>query len=183
MSNRKIHVYSEEEKKFLLSVIPGNTSEEIVAEYNKRFSEPITKERLKAFKNNNKICSLPPGKYRNPKPIGHEYIKDGYVFVKTEETPRGGQWNYKQKHRVLWEAENGPVPAGHILMFLDGDRQNCDLGNLELVTREELGIMIKMNLRSEFAEITKTGILIARVISAMEKKRRNGRSQWKKRKR
>lgn len=170
-----------------MSFIPGHTSEEIVAEYNNRFSEPITKERLKAFKRNNKIHPGLPCGYRkgnkpeNTKPIGHEYIKDGYVMVKTEETPYGS--NYKPKHRVLWEAANGPVPEGCILMFLDANKQNCALENIELVTRKELGIMIRLNLRSEFAEITKTGILIARVIAAMEKKRKNGRSQWKKRKR
>lgn len=169
-----------------MSFIPGHTSEEIIAEYNKRFREPITRPRLKGYMSTHKIHPGLPYGYRkgkkpeNTKPIGHEYIKDGYVMVKTEETPYGS--NYKPKHRVLWEEANGPVPEGCILMFLDGNKQNCALENIELVTREELGIMIRLNLRSEFAEITKTGILIARVIAAMEKKRRNG-SQWKKRKR
>ncbi len=165
-----------------MSFIPGHTSEEIIAEYNKRFSEPITIPKLNGFKRHHKIHSgLPKG--RNANPIGHECIKNGFIIVKTGDTPKAGYRNYKPKHYVLWEKVNGPVPEGYNLIFLDGNKRNFHLENIELVTKEELGIITRLNLQSEFAEITKTGILIARVIAAMEKKRKNGRSQWKKRKR
>jgi len=38
----------------------------------------------------------------------------------------------------MWEAQNGPVPRGHIVVFKDGNRENLVLDNFELVTRQEL---------------------------------------------
>lgn len=40
-------------------------------------------------------------------------------------------------HLHLWEKENGKVPEGHCLWFIDGDTMNTDLSNLELITRAE----------------------------------------------
>ena len=41
-------------------------------------------------------------------------------------------------HLLVWEAAHGPIPAHHAIIFLDGDKKNITLGNLELVTRTEL---------------------------------------------
>lgn len=38
-----------------------------------------------------------------------------------------------------WERANGPLPVGHCLWFKDRNRQNCELSNLELITRAEMG--------------------------------------------
>ena len=42
------------------------------------------------------------------------------------------------EHRRLWETEHGPIPAGHVVAFKDGDKQNVTLDNLVLMTRAEL---------------------------------------------
>ncbi|MDP2127215.1 MAG: HNH endonuclease signature motif containing protein [Pseudohongiella sp.] len=74
----------------------------------------------------------------NTKPLGHERIcsKDGYILVKiAERNPyTGAATRYKAKHIVVWEAANGPVPPGHAIRFRDGDKLNCDIDNLVLVT-------------------------------------------------
>ena len=63
---------------------------------------------------------------------GHERIsKDGYVEIRV----RLGK--YVLKHNVVWERENGKVPKGYCIWFKDGDRQNIELENLELITRAE----------------------------------------------
>jgi hypothetical protein len=38
----------------------------------------------------------------------------------------------------VWEEANGPIPAGGIVIFRDGNHENFDLSNLELITRERL---------------------------------------------
>ena len=58
------HKYTEEEHKFLKSFIPGHTYKEIVAEYNKRFEEPITESRVKAYMANHKINNGLTGRFR-----------------------------------------------------------------------------------------------------------------------
>jgi hypothetical protein len=71
-------------------------------------------------------------------PIGAERMtKDGYRQRKVnDDMPLLRRW--KMLHVIAWEENNGPAPKGHAIVFRDGDRSNCDISNLELVTRREL---------------------------------------------
>ncbi len=68
-------------------------------------------------------------------PIGAEQIRDGYLWRKV--TDGHGRHDWRQVHVMLWEQNNGPVPAGFILVFRDRNKQNIQLDNLELITRAE----------------------------------------------
>lgn len=196
------HKYTEEEHKFLQSFIPGHTYKEIVAEYNKTFSEPITETRVKGYMNNHKINNGLTGRFKkgnipankgthpptvgrmgetqfkkgnlphNTKPVGYERItKDGYVEVKIKMRPTHPSCNdnFKAKHHIVWEEANGPIPKGYKLTFLDGNKKNCALDNLALITNAEHLQMTRHGLRSEIPQITETGILIARAGVASQK--------------
>jgi HNH endonuclease len=84
--------------------------------------------------------SFKPGqKPHNARAKNHERIcsKDGYVLIRTDEkNPHTGHksW-YRLKHVVVWEKANGKIPKGMNLRFKDGDKTNCELKNLELVSR------------------------------------------------
>lgn len=82
--------------------------------------------------------NMPP----NKKPLWHERIdsRDGYLLMKVpERNPYTGcRTRYKSKHVYKWEQEHGPVPEGHCLLFIDGDKTNIKLENLMLVSRNEL---------------------------------------------
>lgn len=81
---------------------------------------------------------------QNTLPVGTEIMKDdGYLWIKIAEP---NQW--KQKHRINWEAQNGLVPDGYCLLFLDQDRINCEPENLQLITRRELLQLIRNQYRS-----------------------------------
>jgi hypothetical protein len=70
--------------------------------------------------------------------LGHERIsKDGYTEISVDETnPHTGyERRYRLKHVWLWEQANGPVPEGHCLKCLDGDRLNTDPANWEAIPR------------------------------------------------
>lgn len=66
---------------------------------------------------------------------GHERVdqKDGYVIMIVDEPNpwTGAKTRPVQKHRYLWEKKNGPVPEGHRLKCLDGDKTNTDPSNWE----------------------------------------------------
>ncbi|WP_414462920.1 HNH endonuclease [Hyphomicrobium sp. DY-1] len=77
----------------------------------------------------------------NTKYLGHERIsKDGYLEISVDErNPHTGfERRYVLKHKWLWEKQNGPVPEGHALKCLDGDRTNCDPSNWAPVPRNIL---------------------------------------------
>ncbi len=71
-------------------------------------------------------------------PVGSLRINsDGYLQRKVnDDAPFYKRW--RAEHIVVWEAANGPLPAGHAIVFKDGDKMNCDLENLECITRQEL---------------------------------------------
>ena len=69
----------------------------------------------------------------NTKPIGYERLDDnGYVYIKVSMEQK-----MVLKHRYVWEQHNGAVPDGYCICFRDGNRQNCDISNLYLLSREE----------------------------------------------
>ncbi|UOA23625.1 hypothetical protein DSM110277_02054 [Sulfitobacter pontiacus] len=78
----------------------------------------------------------------NHRGAGHERIcpKDGYVIlIVAERNPwTGAETRPVLKHRWLWEKANGPIPNGHVLKCLNGDKTNCDPGNWELVSQSML---------------------------------------------
>lgn len=68
---------------------------------------------------------------KNHRPVGSERVtRDGYMEVKIKE-PR----TWRLKHIVVWEAENGKLPSGHVIRLLDGDKTNCNIGNLLCISR------------------------------------------------
>lgn len=72
------------------------------------------------------------------KPIGSTRIsRDGYLERKVnDDMPMHRRW--RAEHIVLWESTHGPIPAGHALSFVDGNKKNIVLENLALITRAEL---------------------------------------------
>ncbi len=104
---------------------------------------------------------------KNLRSIGSERIcpKDGYVLTKVDiinpHTGFRGHWVHKHVH--IWEKENGPVPDGFVLMFIDGDKLNIDPGNLMLITRVELFRLNKYGYRDAPAELKPSILALAKV--------------------
>lgn len=110
----------------------------------------------------------------NWRPVGSERItKDGYTEIKIAEP---NVWELK--HKVLWEREHGSIPPKHVVIFADGNKENLDINNLMLISREKLLIMNTNELIKKDAELTKTGALIADVlIKARRRKKIDGKDK------
>ena len=103
----------------------------------------------------------------NHRQVGSERVDtDGYVWIKVKEP---NVWY--PKHKVIWEAENGNVPDGYVITFLDGNKENIQLDNLALITMAESLELTRSRLRYDNGELTKTGILITKVKIAGRKLR------------
>lgn len=46
-----------------------------------------------------------------------------------------GKW--EPLHRKVWEDAYGPIPEGMIIVFKDKNQFNCDIENLEMISKEE----------------------------------------------
>lgn len=108
----------------------------------------------------------------NKTPVGTVRVKsDGYLWQKIGE----GSREWRQLSHILWEQANGPIPEGCRLIYKDGNKLNCVLDNLALVTLEENAVMNCAGLRSEVPRHTEIGILIAKVkIAATKRKKKVG---------
>lgn len=103
-------------------------------------------------------------------PIGYCLVDTlGYVRMKVEHP---NVWEYK--HRYLWERENGPVPKDNVLMFRDGNKQNCDLSNLALVKKSERMIMNHYGLNNMPEELFDTAVLLAKIRLKGNERMRDG---------
>ena len=71
-------------------------------------------------------------------PVGTLRVNsDGYLERKiNDDFPIHRRWRYEQI--VVWEAAHGPLPAGHAVVFKDGNKMNVALDNLECISRAEL---------------------------------------------
>ncbi|SOC19583.1 HNH endonuclease [Rhodobacter maris] len=82
-----------------------------------------------------------PSAARNYQPIGTERIShDGYVERKIHDgLPLQSRW--RLVHLLNWEALYGPIPDGMCLKCRDGNRQNTDPTNWEVIERRLLPLL------------------------------------------
>ena len=110
----------------------------------------------------------PGQKPPNTLPIGTEkMLADGYIWVKIDDKPKvPKRVNWVQKHVLLWEQHNGPVPEGCVIKFLDDDRTNITIENLQLITKAQNARLNQSGLHGPDPEMTKLGIMAADLIMA-----------------
>jgi hypothetical protein len=116
----------------------------------------------------------------NTRPMFSERItKDGYIEMKVpERNPHtGAETRFRLKHLWLWEQANGPLPESHAVVFKDGDRQNCDLSNLECVHRRVLQAMNKSFKPSEYPKEVRPSLLAVSQLSVSARQRAKGENQ------
>ena len=195
----KHHVYTQEQIDFIKTAIVGRSYKDVADMFNSHFNQNLTFGQIKGViaRNgftNGRDCRFHKGQTSfnkgrkgwyakgteatrfkkghtpvNHRPVGSERITvDGYIEIKVKE-PR----KWRHKHVVIWESKNGPVPKDHVVIFADGDKQNCDIDNLILITRRKLLELNRKGLIFTDADLTKTGLIIADVhIKLYEKMKR-----------
>ena len=185
--------YTDEMIEFLREVTPGKTYKYITELFNKKFNLDVTAEIIKSLLSRKKICTETRGclykkgsipwnkgkkgymganktsfkkghKPKNWRPIGSERVDaEGYTLIKvSNEGCKHKMWALK--HRIVWEQHHKKkIPRGSVIIFADGDKSNLNIENLICVTRNELKVLNKCKLISSIAELTKTGLNIAKI--------------------
>lgn len=178
----------------------GASAREMVELFTEHFNIHVTKNQMKGVMYRNNISSGKTGRFekghipnskgqkmskeqyekckptmfkkghipKNHREIGSERItKDGYIEIKIKEP---NLWVLK--HRLIYEEHYGKIPAGYSVIFGDGDKLNCNIDNLILVSRSELLLMNRNKLIKKDSSLTKTGLNIAKLLDTMNKKKR-----------
>lgn len=109
----------------------------------------------------------PGQKPPNHKPVGTvRALEDGYLQIKMAEGKR--QW--VQLNRMIWERMNGPIPQGYVIAFIDGDKQNCKLTNLTLMSFKSNALRNSVHrFGKEIAQVYQLQAQISRQINKRER--------------
>lgn len=100
----------------------------------------------------------------------YTHTTDGYLIRKVQE--QGTQRErFEFVHRKVWEEHNGSVPAGKMVSFLDGNKDNCAIENLVLIDKQENLELNRRNLRFSDAEYTRVGLTIAKMRVAVHQRK------------
>ena len=167
-------VFPEHIRKFMAENCKGNRAREMVVLLNDTFGTNYTEKQIAAYYRKHGLKSGVASRYV---PIGTLiFRKDSWYYEKVADGPNPNK-NWKAKHVMVWEEANGPVPEGHMVIFLDGNRRNYQLENLALCPYDVGMEMNHMNLRFDNAQLTKTGMLIAKVnLQARRRQKKRGAS-------
>lgn len=99
--------------------------------------------------------------------IPHNTKKDGEIALRRNKKKKTYYWirispdNWELLHRVLWEKENGPIPKGFNIVFVDGNQMNCEVSNLKLISNAKL--MLKNTIQRYSPELQKSIQLINKI--------------------
>lgn len=163
--------FTEDEQAFIRNNVKGKTVSELTNLFNLAFNKNISENTIKNYKKKNKLRSEINTKFKkgqvphNYKPVGSEFICDGYIYIKTEEP---NKWVLKQ--RFLYESMYGDIPTGYSVIFADKDKNNFNPGNLILVRNKDKLVAKNKHLIFENSELTKSGILLAKLINSISER-------------
>jgi hypothetical protein len=164
-------IFTTKMTQWLSTNVPGKTYNEITPLFNNRFNAVCTPHQIKGRCIYYGIKAGRKGKTNQDCEVGTEKVinkRSGVVYIKiSRKTTKGcskvglpGTW--RQKHFVIWEAVNGPVPKSHIVIFADRNKKNFEIENLLLVSKRELFYMCRHEMLSSNPDLTKTNLLIVR---------------------
>lgn len=197
------HRYSKEEQEFMAEFVPGHSYLEIQEAFTERFGWEISIRQINAYIGNHHLNTGRTGRFEkghssankgkkgqcpsgcektwfekghtpaNHRPVGSERINAyGYIEVKVEEPNK-----WKPKHKVVWEAANGKVPKGYIIIFRDNDKTNTAIGNLMLITHRTHAILNHTGLCEYSGDFKETAIRIAELKAAAHKAKKRSRTK------
>ncbi|MCK3859638.1 HNH endonuclease [Streptococcus suis] len=174
---------TDEQHDYFVKIQKGRSAKEVAKVMNDQFGVYLNANQIKNYRRNHglksgltghfekgriphnkgkKYPNMPPnsGQFKkgskpiNWVPVGTiRYTTDGYPKIKIAEP---NIW--KQMHRKVWEEHYGPIPSGHAVVFLNGDKTNVDISNLACVNRSDIAQMNKNRYFDSDPETTKAAI-------------------------
>lgn len=166
------HQWTNEEIEMLkLLSEEGKTAKECAFQINNAFGLNLTTSSISKARNINKIKCSNDGKFKKGKHANVEgELKKGSENSKYKEigTISWKQYGFKGNHeyiikisdlkeqklsRYIWEQHNGEIPKGKNILYKDGNKKNCDINNLMLISNEENALLSFCCVPREFGEM------------------------------
>lgn len=197
---------TDEQHEYFMKHNTGTSQKKMAELMNRKFGRHLTVKQISNYRKNNHLSSGLTGYYpkgnipwnkglkwdsggrshetrfkpgnvpHNHRPVGSERINtEGYVDIKIADPNK-----WKPKHIILWESLYGPKPKGCKIIFADGNKLNIVPENLLLVSDNELCRMNQNGWIKTDAEMTKTGVALARLTCKMAERKRKKKKEGNK---
>lgn len=162
----KIELFPYQVKRFIENNAKGKSVDELRNLVNATYQANYTSQQIVSFKLRNKIRSF------EVFPIGAERtLKSGTVMIKVSNQGTYEE-RWQQKSRYIWELHYGKIPATHVVIFLDQNKQNVDIDNLMLISKKQLAVINKHKLLFDDAVLNKSSLQIVDVLLALSERRK-----------
>lgn len=105
-------------------------------------------------------------------PIGSAKIIGGYRYIKVRKSGGGFFKDWERELRVVYKEKYGSIPAGHMVVTLDGNKLNSAPENLIAIPKAIAARMANghgKSMWSSFPEITRPGIDVCKLDEAIFK--------------
>lgn len=91
--------------------------------------------------------------------------QEGHLEIKVDDRKK-----WVLLHREVWKREHGSYPPDNcVLVFKDGNKENCDISNLEILTRQEFMLRNSMHrFPEELRKVIHLQSVIRRKINARQ---------------
>lgn len=101
-------------------------------------------------------------------PIGTLRKDKGYWKIKVADEYGKRSSNWQLLHHYNYVKEYGDIPNGMVVIFLDGNHDNCNADNLKAVPQAINTLLMKKDLRSVHKTLTETGIEWCRLYQILQ---------------
>lgn len=172
-------LFNLEEQNFIKENVKGISSEKLTNLINQKFNRQITIKQIQQYKKRHNLKSGISTRFfkkqipHNKKNIGYEFIsKDGYTYIKVAEPNV-----YQHKQIYIYEQTNGKIPKNHSVMFLDKNKSNFNSDDLILVENKDKLVAKNKHLIFKNKELTKIGLMIAKIINVRKQKYERNKSK------
>lgn len=168
--------FSDAEIKFLQDNAYSLTNKELYEEFTKHFKQTKTftqikevlKKRLKIKRDKEIISRAIHNKMSDKFPIGY-IAKSTILYIKVKNDVNNTKKNYIPYHYYVLEQNGIKVKDDQVVKFKDGNRYNCNLDNLLVISKPTFAYMNRNNLWNK-GEITKTALKIGELLDEIREK-------------
>ena len=149
---------------FLKENVKGTSRKDLTRMFNEKFGTDYPVEKVINWLRYYNLTNGIDAQYKKgnvpmiKKPIGSEYLKDGVVFIKVAEPDI-----WERKNRYIYKQAHGTLPDNYDVIHLNGDKTDFNIENLAAIERKDTLTMKNAHLFSNDAELTKIGILTAKI--------------------
>lgn len=125
---------TKEMKQFVFDNYEGISNQELADKLNAKFGTNFKATKFADFKWANGLKSgyrFEVENLRKKQQLEETLRQDGYTYIKVND-----EWYAKQ--RYVYEKYKGKIPEGYVIIFKDGNTQNCEIDNLMLADKKLL---------------------------------------------